>query len=85
MPCSRKRKERIDCLCGATSEDNYEGLWVQCEECLVWMHATCLGIRRAPPGSFVCAQCQRAAAAAPVRQDCGATLVVCPTPILQQW
>ena len=33
----------------------------------------------------MCGACQRAAAAAAVTQDCGATLVVCPTPIVHQW
>lgn len=49
------------------------------------MHAACVGLRRAPPGAFVCGACQKARAAAEVTQPCGATLVVCPTPILQQW
>ena len=83
--CRRKRRERVECLCGANTEEGYSGLWLQCDECDAWMHATCLGLRRAPPSDFVCGACQRARAAAAVRQDCGATLVVCPTPILHQW
>lgn len=61
------------------------GLWLQCDECDAWMHGACLGLRRAPPGEFVCGACQRARAAAEVTQDCGATLIVVPTPILHQW
>lgn len=60
------------------------GLWIQCDECDVWQHAACLGLRR-EPADFVCGACQRARAAAEVTQDCGATLIVCPTPIVHQW
>jgi E3 ubiquitin-protein ligase SHPRH len=82
----RRRRTRVECLCGATDEDDgYTGLWLQCDACDAWMHAACVGLKRAPPGEFVCGACQRAAAAAAVTQDCGATLVVCPTPIVHQW
>jgi hypothetical protein len=54
-------------------------------QCDVWMHAACCGVRRAPPGKWMCGACSRAAAAARVAQACGATLVVCPTSILHQW
>ena len=83
--CRRARKERIDCACGATTELGYAGLWLQCDQCLAWMHGACLGLKRAPPGSFVCTACQREQAEAEVTQPCGATLVVCPAPILHQW
>lgn len=36
-------------------------------------------------GGFECNGCSRARALAEVTADCGATLIVCPTPILQQW
>lgn len=75
----------VDCVCGATEEEGYAGLWLQCDECDTWLHAACVGLRRAPPGAFVCGACQKARAAAEVTQPCGATLVVCPTPILHQW
>lgn len=68
-----------------SSHPTAAGLWLQCDACDAWMHAACVGLKRAPPGEFVCGPCQRAAAAAAVTQDCGATLVVCPTPIVHQW
>ncbi|KAK9810177.1 hypothetical protein WJX72_006177 [[Myrmecia] bisecta] len=84
------RYERIDCVCGATDADptasNYEGLWIQCEACEAWLHGACVGYpRRAPAGRFECSSCQRARAATPHTTPCGATLIICPTPILQQW
>ncbi|KAL4857890.1 E3 ubiquitin-protein ligase [Chlorella vulgaris] len=86
LPSKGKRKQdTVACVCGATSEEGYSGLWIQCDQCSTWMHAACLGLRRAPLGDFVCGSCQHAAAASPVTQRCGATLVVCPTPILHQW
>ena len=40
--------ERIDCVCGATTDDVSENvLWVLCEFCKTWMHARCVGYR--PP------------------------------------
>ena len=36
-------------------------------------------------GDFECGTCMRGRASAEVTADCGATLIVCPTPILQQW
>ena len=50
-----EREERIDCVCGATSEtpgvEHFSGLWLQCGECLSWLHGQCVGYpRRAPTG-----------------------------------
>jgi ferredoxin-like protein FixX len=39
----------------------------------------------AAAGSFECNSCARARGSAEVTADCGATLIVCPTPILEQW
>ena len=36
-------------------------------------------------GDFECNSCARARGLAEVTADCGATLIVCPTPILEQW
>ena len=36
-------------------------------------------------GDFVCGRCTRARASHQVVTDCGATLIVCPASILQQW
>lgn len=41
---ARRRKERIECSCGETSDDEtYGGSWVQCNKCLAWQHAYCAG------------------------------------------
>ncbi|GAQ81004.1 hypothetical protein KFL_000680200 [Klebsormidium nitens] len=41
---ARRRKERIECSCGETSDDeSYGGSWVQCDKCLAWQHAVCVG------------------------------------------
>ena len=37
------------------------------------------------PGPYVCGRCTRLRASAAVATPCGATLIVCPTPILEQW
>lgn len=83
--------ERIDCICGvyATNieEDiQYQGMWLQCEACLAWQHGACVGHpRRAPAGDYICGPCLKRRAEATVTQQCGTTLIVCPTPILRQW
>ena len=47
--------EHIDCVCGVTGDTPgaqlYDGLWLQCDECLSWLHGACVGFpRRAPKG-----------------------------------
>eukprot|EP00250_Pteridium_aquilinum_P010690 c19568_g2_i1 orf=83-3961(+) len=39
---SKRKRDRIDCPCGA-DDDNYDGIWVQCDICDVWQHASCVG------------------------------------------
>ncbi|CAL0315584.1 unnamed protein product [Lupinus luteus] len=40
----RLKKERVECICGAVSENfEYQGLWVQCDICDAWQHAECVG------------------------------------------
>lgn len=52
----RGRQERIDCLCGVTADtpaaEQYPGLWLQCDDCLSWLHGACVGYpKRAPKGA----------------------------------
>lgn len=38
------KRDRIECSCGATQEDDfYQGSWVQCDHCDAWQHALCVG------------------------------------------
>ena len=45
----RPKWERIDCVCGAGPEgeglSEGRGLWVQCDGCLAWLHAACVGLK----------------------------------------
>lgn len=49
----RGQEERIDCLCGVTGDtpaaEQYTGLWLQCDECLSWLHGACVGYPKRPP------------------------------------
>ncbi|KAL0055912.1 hypothetical protein WJX82_005648 [Trebouxia sp. C0006] len=85
-----EEEEHIDCACGVTGDTPgaqlYEGLWLQCDECLSWLHGACVGFpKRAPKGDFVCGRCTKARASQQMVSECGATLIVCPASILQQW
>ena len=56
---------------------------VDCVTCGTALHAACVD---APTrGVFVCGRCRRWEAARCEERPCGATLVVCPGPILEQW
>ena len=39
----KRKQERIDCPCGACDKESYDGIWVQCDCCDVWQHASCVG------------------------------------------
>ncbi|KDD74151.1 SNF2 family domain-containing protein, partial [Helicosporidium sp. ATCC 50920] len=80
-------EERVECPCGALAEDGaFAGLWVQCESCLAWAHAPCVGFRAASAeASWACARCLAARAEVRSSRPCGATLVVCPAAIAEQW
>ncbi len=52
-----EREERIDCVCGVDGEENYDGLWVQCDSCDAWLHGRCVGIRRTPKGAHQPSTC----------------------------
>ena len=55
------REERIDCVCGVDGEENYDGLWVQCDSCDAWLHGCCVGIRRTPKGAHRLSICNATA------------------------
>lgn len=47
---------RIRCICGTEDDD---GFTIQCESCLVWQHASCVGIARSNvPEVYLCDQCR---------------------------
>lgn len=79
----------------------YQGMWIACEKCEKWSHARCVKFytdaeeerlmrmteeqRSARMGVFVCRKCIAEHASVQIDETCGATLVVCPSAILQQW
>lgn len=129
----KRKVERIDCPCGASEDDSFNGVWVQCDHCDAWQHASCVGFgieqeysqylgqerlsqslgrdqstlkrtrkkkRRKIVGEmasldeeeridvkeeFTCGTCARLIGSVEVEGVSGATLIVCPTPILGQW
>lgn len=112
----RLKRERVECVCGATTESfKYMGVWVQCDVCDAWQHADCVGFtfnkkRRESPhitpnssvksnkyskrkdrsqihltnDSYICSLCSELIQASKCFLS-GATLIVCPSPILSQW
>lgn len=50
---SRGQEEHIDCVCGVTDStpaaEQYNGLWLQCDECMSWLHGACVGYPKRPP------------------------------------
>lgn len=119
----RPKRERVECVCGALTESSrYEGLWVQCDVCDAWQHASCVGFStkgRMPisgnvsgeqgfsenstrytqkytrrknntkivvtEGVHICSLCSELIQATESPVATGATLIVCPSPILSQW
>ena len=48
----------VQCVCGATGEEEKEGMeYVQCEQCLVWQHSECAQFDITRHSSFVCVKC----------------------------
>lgn len=42
----RRKRERVECVCGVVTKSKYNGLWVlwvQCDVCDAWQHADCVG------------------------------------------
>eukprot|EP00899_Mesostigma_viride_P007989 jgi/Mesvir1/17191/Mv07612-RA.1 len=49
LAARRGMGERVDCACGAQADDeDYFGLWVQCDACLGWNHGLCVGMGMTP-------------------------------------
>ena len=47
------------CICGDGL--NTDGTWIRCDESncpFTWYHLTCIGLNNAPPGKWICPQCQ---------------------------
>ncbi|XP_065897945.1 PHD finger protein 20-like isoform X2 [Dysidea avara] len=54
--CSGNKDDVIHCLCGSFED---EGFMIQCEQCLCWQHADCVGIdEEQPPEHYLCCICQ---------------------------
>nr|XP_043631781.1 E3 ubiquitin-protein ligase SHPRH [Erigeron canadensis] len=83
----RMKRDRIECVCGAVSESSrYIGLWVQCDVCDAWQHANCVGYSdKDGDEAHICPLCSELIEATSSPVATGATLVVCPAPILPQW
>lgn len=119
----RLKRERVECVCGAVSENwRYKGVWVQCDICDAWQHADCVGYssrgktvksrevsdgqghqKRSSAkmqnhkrkknaativerdGDYICPSCSELIQATDSPVATGATLIVCPAPILPQW
>lgn len=84
-----------------SESSKYEGLWVQCDICDAWQHADCVGyltdhsqnLNRSKghpeivvdDEAHICQMCSELILAAGSPIATGATLIVCPAPILPQW
>ena len=57
-----KQTEQINCVCGVTQAtpgaEQYNGMWLQCDDCLSWLHGACVGYpKRAPKGALLPSVC----------------------------
>ncbi|CAK0735069.1 hypothetical protein CVIRNUC_000523 [Coccomyxa viridis] len=83
-------EEVVRCSCGASSAQqsasDFSGLWLQCDRCKCWQHGPCVGHPdKAPKGEYICYECAKRRAQTQIEFDCGATLIVSPVAILEQW
>ncbi|KAJ3205430.1 hypothetical protein HDU83_005900 [Entophlyctis luteolus] len=50
--------EEVRCVCNQ-SDDDYGGLWVQCDQCYVWQHCACVGLSgKKLPKNYYCELCR---------------------------
>jgi E3 ubiquitin-protein ligase SHPRH len=98
-PTLEHAADRVDCICGARTPEaleemaeSSETISVQCDLCLAWQHESCIRWKsdkerkKVIMGSseYICGHCASFLASAPDVSAC-ATLIVCPSQILQQW
>ena len=83
-----QKQDRVACFCaglGIAGADSFDGAWVECEVCLTWQHAACMGFSDKnllhETRGYMCPNCCAAASPVPIK----ATIVVLPDPILNQW
>jgi len=58
---ARTPRTKVRCVCGAKTDDRtYFGLWVACDGCGLWNHATCLNFRtkQEAASEYLCAPCR---------------------------
>ena len=69
-PSVRDEVEQVNCVCGARAEDGtFSGVWVQCDQCLAWLHGKCIGWEDGGlKGDYICPKCITKAAQTKVSQ-----------------
>ncbi|KAK4351223.1 hypothetical protein RND71_030536 [Anisodus tanguticus] len=85
----RLKRERVECICGCVSESiRHKGLWVQCDV-FDWEYAQASKKNDVKvvemEGGYICQPCSELIQATVSPVASGATLIVCPAPILPQW
>lgn len=89
--------ERCDCMCGARNSLQFQsvhggGETIQCSVCMAWQHENCIRWRHTKERKdvvekgceYVCGRCN-AFVASQEDDRANATLIICPSQILQQW
>ncbi|KAL3695861.1 hypothetical protein R1sor_009937 [Riccia sorocarpa] len=49
---SRRKVDRVECVCGSVEEEDYEYEWIKCDICDAWQHAACVGFTREDEDDF---------------------------------